>query len=424
MKFEPQMHTLPNGLTVFLDPMDLETTNVKVQFRTGSHDEQPHEYGITHFCEHMLGKGTTRFPTKKSIDEHIEYHGGTRNASTGNVCMNLYGRIIGRNTGVLIDFFGDVLQNSLFDPAKIDIERRVICDELRRAMDDTNRQMAEFTSQKLFNGDMGAYRTLGSVENIMSFSRDQMLEFMARRLSTRNCVVAVSGQIADTNAILQQITDTFAFLPTHPVSSYCDYKYTPAVAHNSQPEKKNVKLRIVFPGKIENTFQNMYADMCVSRFEMLLQKHLSQILRQENGLVYGFNMCALGMPELYLNGFETSTSVENLPTVVSLIARNAHKFYQDTPIDDADLDRIHRKMELSDADFLESAGSRSRTLIGHYYDYNRLYDRNHMLSLRNQINVSDIIKYSRGYFDGQMSIITQGADYDFDLAGIWRENFN
>ena len=39
------------------------------------------------------------------------------------------------------------------------------------------------------------------------------------------------------------------------------------------------------------------------------------------------------------------------------------------------------------------------------------------------ITVDDVLKNSRGYFDGQMSIITQGADFDADLKQVWIDNF-
>ena len=67
MKFEPSLHKLSNGLTVILDPMDAASTKVVVAFDTGSRDEKPNEYGITHFCEHMLCKGTKRFKSYNEI---------------------------------------------------------------------------------------------------------------------------------------------------------------------------------------------------------------------------------------------------------------------------------------------------------------------------------------------------------------------
>ena len=61
MKFEPSLHKLSNGVTVILDPTDTASTKVVVAFDTGSRDEKPNEYGITHFCEHMLCKGCVYF---------------------------------------------------------------------------------------------------------------------------------------------------------------------------------------------------------------------------------------------------------------------------------------------------------------------------------------------------------------------------
>ena len=57
-------------MTVILDPMDLETVSVKIRFATGSRDETPDVYGITHFCEHMLMKGTKNlFNLKFGLDK-------------------------------------------------------------------------------------------------------------------------------------------------------------------------------------------------------------------------------------------------------------------------------------------------------------------------------------------------------------------
>ncbi|MBR4860241.1 MAG: insulinase family protein, partial [Alphaproteobacteria bacterium] len=62
MKYNPTLHKLSNGVTVILDPMDIETVHMHVTFKTGACDEKPDEYGITHFCEHMFCKGSKRFP--------------------------------------------------------------------------------------------------------------------------------------------------------------------------------------------------------------------------------------------------------------------------------------------------------------------------------------------------------------------------
>ncbi|MDR0741536.1 MAG: insulinase family protein [Rickettsiales bacterium] len=423
MKFEPILHKFSNGISVLLDPMDLETTNVKVHFRTGARDEKPNEYGLTHFCEHMLCKGTARFPTQKIANEYMDFNGGVKNASTGISGLNLYGRILAENVNILIDFFGDQIQNSLFLPEKIEIERKVISDELRRAQDDPNGQLYYFTKEKLFNNTGYSNVIQGTFDNIANFTRGQMLEFLSRRLSAKNCIIGISGKINDADEVLATLEKTFGFLPATDVSENTDIAYTPAVAHNSQPDKKNVKLRIFFPDIWDMAYENRYKNFCIGKFERFLRDEIYEVVRHENGLAYGFGLDCMGNEKFNLNRLATETSVENLEKCIALISRAACKIYSENKISKEDLGRYSRKNKLGNADFLESAGRRCDKLIDFYRDYGRVYDFFDTIKLSDSVNRDDVIKNSRGYFDGAISIITQGADYKIDLKHIWEENF-
>ena len=395
MKFEPQLHKLPNGLTVILDPMDLETVNFKVLFCTGSRDEKPNEYGLTHFCEHMLCKGTKRLPDKKSIDDYFDYYSGSRNASTGNAQLSFYGRIIAENTEKLVDFIGDQLQNSLFDPKKIDIEHGVVCDELRRTLDNPFSQYDDFLSKTLFNYATFSTRGLGTFELINSFNREQIIKFLSHRLSAKNCIICASGKIDDTDKLLKYIEKTFAFLPSIDV-----------------PEND-----------AGNDYEDLYQSHCIGVFEHYITRELNRVIRHENGLAYGLGCVGFGNERFMVNGFATETSSANVEKCVALMAQNAHRVYTENKINADDLDRMCRSKKLSRADFLESAGARCDKLLSFYRRYNRLYDFYGISSLYDSATVDDVIKYSRGYFDGPISIITQGADFNANLGAVWRENF-
>lgn len=423
MNYNPTLHKLSNGVTVILDPMDLETVNVKVLFRIGSRDEAPHEYGITHFCEHMLCKGTTRFPTQRHLKEYLEYHGGARNASTGNNRITFYGRIIAENLNILIDLIGDQIQNSLFDPEKIELERKVIADERRRALDNPGRQFGDFISGKLFNYAVFSYRTLGPFENIASFSRAQMLGFLARRLSAKNCIIGISGKINDIDGVLKHLEKTFAFLPFCAVDENTAITYTPQIAHNLQSDKKNIKLDIYFPEIFDATYENRFKNMCVAKFKRHLIQELQQVVRQQNGLVYGLGSCDLGNEKMSVTGISTETAAENIAQVVKLIASTSHKIYSQNTITDETLNRFRNMNKLSRADFLESPSQRCDTLISEYRWYDRLYDFYETKKMSDSITRDDVIENSRGFFAGPMSIMTQGADFKDDLNAIWIENF-
>jgi len=421
MEFKPTLHKLSNGVTVILDPMDLETVAVKVNFATGSRDETPDVYGITHFCEHMLCKGTKTLPTAKALKEFLENNGGGSNATTSFTRLNFFGRIIAENAGVLLEDIADRLKNSLFDLNKIEIERDVILDELRRARGNNNRKFSDFIFSNLFG--FSDYRTLGTEENIKSFTREQLLDWIHKRLSAKNCTIGISGRIDDPDALLKKAEELFSFLPTHDVENNKELTYTPCVKFLPEPSIKNVQICILFPYIRKDTYENTRANLAESKFHKYLAQEVQEVVRQQNGLVYGLNMAAYGNEIDGVIGFKTETSPENLEKTVALIAQTSYRIYNRDKINDAVIQRFLNRQKLSDADFLESATRRCDILINHWVDFGRLYDFNKMVEMDCDINADEVIAASNGFFDGPISIMTFGTEYNADLRKVWIDNF-
>lgn len=425
MKYNPTLHKLSNGVTVILDPMDIETVHMHVTFKTGACDENSHEYGITHFCEHMFCKGSARFPDAKQRKDFIENHGGTTNAVTSLIRLCFFGRIVAENLERLIDVLSEMLQCANFDKEKIEIERGAILDEMRRGLDKPERAMFDFVMKNIYgvcvpNGTL----TLGNEETIRSFTREQLLEYASQHMSAKNCVIVISGGISDTDALLDLLEKRFAFLPTHEVNQNLKLGYTPKVVHNST-KAKNVKINILFPCLLPDTFENMYAHKCIKRFESFLVREFMENIRQKHGLVYGIRKMSYGYSSdrSDVTGFETETSPENVARVVALMAKTAYRVYTTNPITQTELDRMYNLGRLGDAEFLEKSASRCDMLDIFYRAYEKIYDFYGLIEMTKSITPADVIKYSRGFFDGPMSIVTQGADFDGDLKQIWIDNF-
>lgn len=421
MEYKPTAHKLSNGVTVILDSMDLETVAVKIRFTTGSRDETPAVYGITHFCEHMLVKGTKNFPSRKELKYYIEDHGGAFNASTSSNSLQIYGRIIAENTNVLLTVFADMLQNSLFEPGKIEIERNVILDESRRAHGSNSRKFADLIQTSLL--DFSAFRNLGPDENIKSFTREQMLDWMHKHLSAKNCTIGISGRIDNKDALLKQLENLFAFLPNHDVEKHRFFKYTPCDKFVPEPSLQNVWINILFPYLREDNYENLRDNIAETKFHKYLVQELVEVVRQQNGLVYGVGMAAYANEDNGIHGIDTETSSENLERAVALIAQTAYRIYNNDKITEPVIKRFYNHHRLSDADFLESATRRCDILVNHWSDFGTIYDFRQIQEFDKSITADDVIKCSKGFFDGPMSIITFGAEHDVDLRKVWIENF-
>lgn len=421
MEYKPTAHKLSNGVTVILDSMDLETVAVKIRFTVGSRDETPDLYGITHFCEHMLVKGTKNFPSRKELKYYIEDHGGTFNASTSSNSLQIYGRIIAENTNDLLTVFADMLHNSLFEPGKIEIERNVILDESRRAHGSNSRKFADLIQTSLL--DFSAFRNLGPDENIKSFTREQMLDWMQKHLSAKNCTIGISGRIDDKDALLKQLENLFAFLPNRNVEKHRFFKYTPCDKFVPEPSLQNVWINILFPYLREDNYENLRDNIAESKFHKYLVQELVEVVRQQNGLVYGVGMAAYANEDNGIHGIDTETSSKNLERAVALIAQTAYRVYNNDKITEPVIKRFYNHHRLSDADFLESATRRCDILVNHWSDFGKIYDFRQIQEFDKSITVDDVIKCSKGFFDGSMSIITFGAEHDVDLRKVWIENF-
>lgn len=424
MQYNPTLHKLSNGVTVILDPMVAATTYVIVNFQTGSRDEKPSEYGLTHFCEHMLCKGTERFPTAGAIKDYVEDNAGFSGARTGHEIVELYGNVIAENTEVLLDVFADQLQNSVFAPDVLERERSVIADELRRAMDSQSRSQSDFVFKNIMTGNFSSYRTLGTFDNIASFTRTQMKMLMARRMTAKNCLICVSGKIDKPEKLLAFIERKFSWLPSFDVAyDRVSPTYKPAVAHLARPGKNNSDVAVLVPQLYELKDENKFKRMCVSRFNAYLSKELFRVLRTDNGLVYGVKQENLIADGLGINGFSAQTAPENVGRMVALMAQTAREVCTTKPITNEFLARFNNSCRLGDALLFESPKGRCGRLVSEYVDFGTLYDFNDIKRMSLEMTAKDIIANTQGYFDQPVSIISSGANFDADVMEIWRKNF-
>src|SRR6476646_10570390 len=75
--------TLPHGLQVVtIQRPHLHRSVVSTYVDVGSRNETPSTSGLSHFLEHMLFRGTTRYPTAFALNDAIERLGGTLAAAT------------------------------------------------------------------------------------------------------------------------------------------------------------------------------------------------------------------------------------------------------------------------------------------------------------------------------------------------------
>ena len=111
------MTTLDNGLRVLTVTLPhVQSVSLGFFLAVGSRYESAEIAGISHFAEHMLFKGTQRWPTPRDIAEAIEGRGGIVNASTGLETTLYWAKVAASHTSEAMEVLSDMLLRATFEP--------------------------------------------------------------------------------------------------------------------------------------------------------------------------------------------------------------------------------------------------------------------------------------------------------------------
>ncbi len=156
--------TLANGLQLVVIPDHrLPVVTHMVFYRAGSADDPPGQSGIAHFLEHLMFKGTARFPTGE-FDRIVMRAGGTDNAFTSTDKTYYYEQALADALPRLMDLGADRMSGLSFAPVEAINELKVVSEERRAYLNDPSSVLSESVSRQLYAQSPYGHPVLGEPE--------------------------------------------------------------------------------------------------------------------------------------------------------------------------------------------------------------------------------------------------------------------
>ena len=166
----------------------------------GSRLEAPGQVGVAHFMEHLTFKGTSAYPTTRSISEAIEGVGGSFNAATDRESTVYWVRVPRPEMARGMDVIGELIVRPRLDDADIQSERAVIIEEIRSYLDDPS-EYCQILFQTAMFGDGPLGREIcGEESDIEGLPPAAIRDFWRSTYRPANTVVAVVGDLAHDEA--------------------------------------------------------------------------------------------------------------------------------------------------------------------------------------------------------------------------------
>ena len=210
---EFETYTLSNGIRGIHRQVRSGVTHCAMVVNAGSRDEQRGEYGIAHFVEHALFKGTTRRKAHQ-VNCRLENLGGELNAYTTKEDTTLHATVLRRDLSRAVELIGDVIFNSTFPERELAKEREVIADEINSYKDSPSERIYDDFEDLIFKGSELGHNILGSKSTIARISTENMRSFVGRTYTTDQMVFSSIGNFSA--ATVQSVAERYigSFEPT------------------------------------------------------------------------------------------------------------------------------------------------------------------------------------------------------------------
>jgi predicted Zn-dependent peptidase len=187
---------LPSGARIITAPMrERASVSIALMFSVGSRYENERTAGLAHFIEHMVFKGSSRYPTAKAISEAVEGVGGVLNAATDKEATLFWAKVPIGKLPLAADVLCDMVYNAALDTTELHKERQVVIEELRMYMDNPQDYVHTLFDEVMWPDHPLGRDTAGTEETVRGFERDDCLQYLQEHYRGDNVVISVAGAI-------------------------------------------------------------------------------------------------------------------------------------------------------------------------------------------------------------------------------------
>jgi zinc protease len=201
-------HVLPNGLTILLQEQhSAPIASAWTFYRVGGRNEVSGITGASHWCEHMMFKGTPRYG-KGVIDVLTSKNGGFNNGLTDLDYTCYLFTMPADRIGIGLDILADLMVNATFEPAEVESERTVIISEREGHENDPAYQLFEDVVATAYHVHPYQHGVIGWKCDLQAMTRDDLHAHYRRYYAPNNAIAVVAGDF-QTDVILKQIEALF-----------------------------------------------------------------------------------------------------------------------------------------------------------------------------------------------------------------------
>ncbi|WP_373527811.1 M16 family metallopeptidase [Nostoc sp.] len=353
----PNLHQLPNGLTIIAEQMPVEAVNLSLWIKVGSSVESDAINGMAHFLEHMIFKGTERLASGE-FERRIEERGAVTNAATSQDYTHYYITTAPKDFAELAPLQIDVVFNASIPDDAFERERLVVLEEIRRSEDNPQRRTFRRAMETAF--DELPYRrpVLGPESVIAELKPQQMRDFHTSWYQPQSITAVAVGNLP-VEELIAIIAEGFTKVtpdsrlpfgyahgkptphsPLNPESPFTEIVRREFIDESLQQARLVMVWRVPGMTQLERTYG---LDVLAGILGHGRTSRLVRDLREERGLVSSISVSNMSNQLQGTFYISAKCAVENLAKVEDAIAQHIGKL-QTELVTESEIARVRRRV--------------------------------------------------------------------------------
>ena len=396
--------TLDNGFRIVTERMPgLKSASLGVWVSAGCRNERLQQNGIAHFLEHMAFKGTKK-RNALQIAEAIEDVGGYINAYTSREMTAYYVRVLEDDVPLALDVISDIVLNSVFDPKELEIERGVILQEIGQSLDTPDDIIFDWLQDTAYPDQAMGRAILGSTENVRSFSREDLQNFVTEHYGPEQMVLSAAGSV-DHDALVEEARSLFGDLNRTPKFSNEPSKFIGGeVRVIKDLEQAHFALSFESASYLDD---NIYtAQIYSTALGGGMSSRLFQEIREKRGLCYSIYASAGAFADSGMLTIYSGTSSNDISGLANITIDEIKRSASD--MTDEEVARSRSQMKAGMLMGLEGASARCERLARTILIFNRVPDLDEIVSKIDAVNAEHVKEFAQNLCNSSVAYALYG----------------
>ncbi len=296
----------------------LHRAAISVFFAAGSLYESERDNGLSHLVEHMVFRGSERYPTPLELNFAIEDLGGTFEAATAPDATEFSVELPEKNVIEGIGILAELVTSPRF--RDLEVERRIVAEEIREDLDEHGNliDIDALSRRRLWPGHPLGRSVTGPLENALRFDVDDLRRHLARLYVASNAVVCASGSF-DPELALEAMAGSFAALsraesPAAPPAPALGRG--PSFSHVNKPGSQT-RVRLAFHAPGLRDADGIALEVLLRLLDDGMSTPLHRRVFEERGLAYSVGASAEQYADAGALNIDAACTHENVPELVA-----------------------------------------------------------------------------------------------------------